>query len=152
MTDDERPPTVLTLSRIVAAPREAVFRAWTAPEVLARWWWPARFDTAYEVDARPGGRWRFRTIDLPDLGVLAVSGAFREASPPARLVYTWRWEEADAGEMLVTVAFGERGAQAEVTVRHERFTTERARDEHVQGWSDCLDRLLCAASAGELGV
>ncbi len=143
MTADGHDAPALTLTRLIAAPRATVFRAWTEPELLARWWWPARFRTTYEVDLRPGGRWRFRTADLPDLGVLAVGGAFIEIHDPARLVYTWAWEEgAEEGETLVTVEFRDRGVQTEVLVRHERFTDGRARDGHAQGWADCLDRLM----------
>ena len=150
MSDDRIDPATLTLSRLVAAPRADVFRAWTEPELLTRWWWPARFRTTYEVDLRPGGRWRFRTADLPDLGVLAVGGAFLEVRAPERLVYTWVWEEGAAeGETLVTVEFRDRGDQTEVHVTHERFADRRARDEHVQGWADCLERLMHAAGAGD---
>lgn len=141
MSDDRRDPTALILARLVAAPRLEVFRAWTEPELLARWWWPARFRTTYEVDLHPGGRWRFRTVDLPDLGVLAVGGTFIEVHVPERLLYTWAWEGAAGDETLVTVEFHDRGAQTEVLVRHERFVDGNARDEHAQGWADCLDRL-----------
>jgi len=150
MSDDGPAATTLTLTRLVAAPRADVFRAWTEPELLARWWWPARFQTTYEVDLRPGGHWRFRTADLPDLGVLSVGGAYREVRPPERLVYTWTWEGADAGETLVTVEFGDRGGQTEVRITHDRFADGRARAEHAQGWADCLDRLVQATTAGDL--
>ncbi len=144
--NDERDATALTLGRLIAAPRAEVFRAWTEPELLARWWWPTRFRTTYEVDLRPGGRWRFRTVDLPDLGVLAVGGVFIEVRVPDRLVYTWVWEGAGEGETLVTVEFRDRGTQTEVAVRHEHFADGHARDEHTQGWNDCLDRLAQAKS------
>ncbi len=146
MSDDRIDPTALILGRLVAAPRSNVFRAWTEPELLARWWWPARFRTTYEVDLRPGGRWRFRTADLPDLGVLTVGGAFLEVRAPERLVYTWVWEGegGDAGDTLVTVEFRDRGDQTEVLVRHERFADGSVRDGHAQGWADCLDRLVHA--------
>lgn len=95
-----------------------------------------------EVDLRPGGRWRFRTAALPDLGVLTLGGAFLEVHDPERLVYTWVWEEGtENGEALVTVEFRDRGAQTEVLVRHERFADGSVRDGHARGWADCLDRL-----------
>lgn len=148
MSADRIDPTTLTLSRLVTAPRTEVFRAWTEPELLARWWWPARFRTTYEVDLRPGGRWRFRTVALPDLGVLAVGGAFLEIHAPTRLVYTWVWEEgAEEDETRVTVEFRERGTQTEVLVRHERFADGSVRDGHAQGWADCLERLTETMSA-----
>lgn len=119
-----------------------VFRAWTDPTVLARWWWPARFETTYTVDLQVGGRYRFRTVDLPDLGVLSVGGTFLEVRAPERLVYTWSWgEEDEEGETRVTVEFHERGPRTEVIVTHEGFAAVHERDANVQGWNDCLDRL-----------
>jgi uncharacterized protein YndB with AHSA1/START domain len=84
----------LTIVRSVDAPREIVWSAWTGPEELAGWWWPERFHTTYQVDLREGGAYRFRTIDVAGMGVLAVTGQFETFEPPEFLVYTWRWKEA----------------------------------------------------------
>lgn len=139
----------LALVRTVAAPRERVFRAWTDPTELARWWWPPRFQTTYEVDLRVGGAYRFRSIHLPDIGVLAVSGTFLEVDPPARLVYTWRWEGTDDPETQVAVEFSDRGRHTEITITHAGFSDAPDRANHEQGWNDCLVRLVDLA-AGSL--
>jgi len=78
-----------------------------------------------------------------------VGGVFLDVRVPDRLVYTWAWEGDDAGETLVTVEFRDRGPQTEVAVRHERFVDRHARDEHAQGWNDCLDRLAQATGVGD---
>ena len=132
----------LTIVRAVPAAAEAAFRAWTDPTVLARWWWPARFRTTYQVDLRPGGRYHYRSVELPDIGVLDVSGAYLEVDPPRRLTYTWVWEGSDEPETRVTVVFGRPDTDyTELTLTQEPFASAEVRANHIQGWNDCLDRL-----------
>ncbi|HEX6507058.1 MAG TPA: SRPBCC domain-containing protein [Chloroflexota bacterium] len=138
MTDVD---TVLTITRTVDAPAEVVWRLWTSPEDLASWWWPARFGTTYEVDLREGGSYRFYTRDLPDMGVLAVSGRYLLVRPPDLLMYTWRWEGGDEPESRVTVELVKRGGRTDLRIRHEGLTGVEERDNHIIGWNDCLDRL-----------
>jgi uncharacterized protein YndB with AHSA1/START domain len=133
----------LNLRRIFKAPREKVFRAWTDPEELKTWWGPEGYVTpSAEVDLRVGGKYRLGMRKLPDGEIFYLSGAYREVRLPERLVYTWRWEaKPEMGETLVTVEFREVGRSTEVVLTHERFPTEKARDDHNRGWSGCLDRL-----------
>ena len=134
----------LTLTRTYAAPREAVFRAWTDPDALKQWFGPTdEFTTPIaEVDLRMGGRYRIgmQSPDQEDLHI--VGGVYREIEPPEKLVFTLSWEEGiDVGETLVTVEFRDLGGSTEVVLTHERFPSEEARDKHHEGWSGCLDRL-----------
>ena len=133
----------LNLRRIFKAPRKKVFRAWTDPEELKKWWGPEGYATpSAEVDLRVGGKYRLGMRKLPDGEIFYLSGIYREVRPPERLVYTWRWEaQPEHGETLVTVEFREVGDSTEVVLTHERFPTETARDDHNRGWSGCLDRL-----------
>lgn len=133
----------LNLRRIFKAPREKVFRAWTDPEELKKWWGPEGYATpSAEVDLRVGGKYRLGMRKLPDGEIFYLSGIYREVRPPERLVYTWRWQgQPEHGETLVTVEFREVGDSTEVVLTHERFPTEKARDDHNRGWSGCLDRL-----------
>jgi uncharacterized protein YndB with AHSA1/START domain len=132
----------LRLTRVVPAPRDAVFRAWTDPEALRRWWVPFEGMTvpAAEVDLRPGGRYRF-TMRNAGGEEFHLSGIYREVRPPERLVYTWRWDDGD-GETLVTVDFEAKGATTLLHLTHERFPDAAARDRHGVGWSGVLDRLV----------
>jgi uncharacterized protein YndB with AHSA1/START domain len=134
-------PTTVDLRRSFDGPCDAVFHAWTDPALLAQWWWPARFQTSYEVDLSVGGRYRFASADLPGMGVLCATGRYLEISAPEMLVYTWTWEGTDDAETLVTVEFHDVGPRCEVVLRHAGFADEGERDNHVQGWTDCLDRL-----------
>jgi len=138
MTDVD---TALTVVRAIAAPREAVWHAWTDPEELARWWWPERFHTTYEVDLHPGGTYRFRTIDVPGMGVLDLIGHFETVQPPELLIYTWHWEGDDELDSRVTVEFLDHAGHTELQIRHEGLPTLEERANHVTGWNDCLDRL-----------
>lgn len=78
----------LTITRFYDEPRELVFKAWTDPELLARWWGPDDFtNPVCELDVRPGGA---ILIDMqaPDGTVTPVRGAYQEVIKPARLVFT----------------------------------------------------------------
>jgi len=133
----------LRLTRVVPALRDAVFRAWTDPEALRRWWVP--FDgmsvPVAEVDLRPGGRYRL-TMRNAKGEEFHVSGVYREVRPPERLVYTWRWDGPDDHETLVTVDFEASGATTLLHLTHERFPDEAVRDRHGAGWAGVLDSLV----------
>ncbi len=141
--------STITLTRRVAASPERAFAAWTDVEQLAAWWWPQLAGTTYDVDARPGGRYR---IDSPAIGA-TVTGVYTEVDPPRRLAFTWVWQ--DAGEPVsvedtVVVTFEPDDEGTRVTVAHTS-------SEHLpgggaeQGWSDVLDRLVrvCAEEDGQ---
>jgi len=120
-----------------------VFRACIEPADLARWWGPHGFTTPeVDLDLRVGVRYRFG-MQPPDGEVFHLSGEFREIETPARLVYTFRCEEPDPDdrETVVTMSLSDRGDSTEVVVVHSGFATEARRALHVDGWTDCLDRL-----------
>lgn len=128
------------------APPELVFRAFTDPLLLPRWFSP-RADIGVDVlahDLRPEGRYRFRYRE-PNGTVSIVTGQFREILPPGRLVFTWTWEEPDphAGiETLVTVEIVADRSGTEVIVKHERFPDESSRARHAEGWRTTLARMV----------
>ena len=134
-------PTDLRLQRTIAAAPEEVFRAWTSPEVLERWWsagpsWPP---AECDVDARPGGRYRLRMRNRESGAVSEVGGEYREVEPPHRLVYTWRWA-GDEHTSLVTVEFvGEGDRTTTVVVEHTALASEDSRA--AAGWEGVLDTL-----------
>lgn len=132
----------LKVTRSYAASRERVFRAWTDPEVMKKWFAPSDEFAVPEVkiDARVGGRYRI-VMRAPDGEYHRVGGVYREYSPPARLVFTWVWESTPERESLVTVEFKDLGKSTEVILTHERFADEEARDKHEQGWNGCIARL-----------
>lgn len=141
---DTRPEIILHLNRTFKAPREKVYRAWTTPEELKRWFAPSdEFSIPIaELDVRVGGKYRIG-MKPPEGDTFCVGGIYREVQPPEKLVFTWSWEGAAAvaGEMLVTVEFRDRGNSTEIALTHELFPDEKAREEHSRGWSGCLSRL-----------
>lgn len=136
----ESSPTVSLVRRVSGDP-ELLWEAWTNADQLRRWWWPQRFQTLYEIDLRQGGRYRFVTEEIPDVGRLDLRGRFLEVIPPSRLVYTWKWESKGDHESTVTVEFAQTEARVELHLKHEGLLTAADRDNHVVGWNDCLDRL-----------
>lgn len=131
------------LQRALAAPRERIYRAWTEPDTIARWFAPSDdFSvTVHLQELRIGGRFRIEMRHSSGKSHIAT-GVYRELDPPGRLAFTWRWEEEpDTTDTLVTIELEPLGDRSQLTFRHELFTTEHAADEHNKGWTGCLDRL-----------
>jgi CubicO group peptidase (beta-lactamase class C family) len=142
----------LELSRVYKASRERVFAAWTDPDKASRWWVPQDCElVSCKMDVRPGGGWH-RRMRVPDGGVISKWGEYREVLAPERLVFTYNTEFADGTvdpETLVTVTFNDLGdGYTRLTLRHERFWSEAARDSHTGGWDGSLERLVLYMSGG----
>lgn len=135
----------LFVSRWVKGSSALVFRAFTEPQLLERWFCPSP-EVALRVetcDVRPGGRYRF-LFRFPGGAVTPVVGEYRVVEPPRRLVFTWTWEEPDpwAGVVtLVTVTLVERNGGTDVRVHHADLSTEEMKQRHEGGWPGTLDRL-----------
>ena len=132
----------LRLARTFAASRDRVFRAWTEPAALKRWFAPGDLTTPVaEVDLRVGGQYRVH-MQAPDGTMHQLRGTYRQIDPPRKLVFTWSWEtHAGATETLVTVEFFDRGGSTEVVLTHERLPSADERDRHEHGWDGCLTKL-----------
>jgi uncharacterized protein YndB with AHSA1/START domain len=131
----------LTLKRRIGASPEKVYAAWTDPAQMARWWGPEQAETlSADLDPRVGGRFRilFRT---PDGEEHDVSGTYREVVPNERLVFTWMWRTMPERQSLVTVTLEREGDVTLLTLLHEQFFDEAARDRHRSGWTGTLDKL-----------
>lgn len=127
--------TELTIHRSVPAGSDRVWRAFTTDE-LAAWLWPGGWATTAQVDLRVGGRYHIRSEERG----MGVSGEFVAVEPTTRLVQTWRWD-GDEDETLVTITFTPSATGTDLLIVHERFGTVEDRDQHLQGWNDCLERL-----------
>lgn len=136
----------LRLTRTFEASREAVFRAWTDPAEMAKWWGPEGMTTPIcEVDARPGGA--LYTCMRSESGEEHyLRGVFREVTPPERLVFTWVWQEGEMKglETVVTVEFHDRDGATELVLTHEGFPAEAAREAHNEGW---VSSFVCLTAA-----
>jgi uncharacterized protein YndB with AHSA1/START domain len=131
----------LTLKRRLNAASEKVYAAWTEPEKIAKWFGPdAGAVVRAETDVRVGGRYTvvFRTEDGEEHH---VSGVYREVVPNEKLSFTWAWRSTPERESLVTVLIKPDGGGTLLTLLHEQFFDEAARDRHEYGWTGSLNKL-----------
>ena len=131
----------LTLKRRLNAPPEAVYAAWTDPKKLVHWFGPDQGPvTKAETDVRVGGRFHvvFHTEDGEEQD---VSGVYQEVVPNEKLQFTWAWRTMPERESLVTILVKPDGDGAILTLIHEQFFDEPARDRHEWGWSGALNKL-----------
>jgi len=133
----------LTLKRRLNASPARVFQAWTDPAQIARWFGPAEAvpgSVRVETDVRVGGRYRasFRTTNGEHH---EVGGVYREVAAGERLSFSWAWHTTPERESLVTVTLQPDGDGTWLTLRHEQFFDETARDGHRRGWNGTLDKL-----------
>lgn len=143
----------LTLKRIFDAPRELVFKAWTDPTLISKWWGPTQFTTPVsEVEGRRGGKLYIVMhgpknsdfdIDLP------MTGVFQEFDPPRRLVFTNDALHDEKGvpqlSTICTVTFTEAGEKTEMTLHivlvKETPASAAAWAGAEMGWSQSFDKL-----------
>ena len=151
MNNDVQMPddATLVLKRLLNAPQELAFRAWTSAEHIQQWMRP---EPGMELplasmDLRVGGKFRIQ-MKKPDGEFFTAVGEFREVKAPERLVYTWDWEkdgsgpefgEAEGKPTLITVEFLKRGERTEMVLTHTRFASVESRDNHARGWGRIAD-------------
>jgi uncharacterized protein YndB with AHSA1/START domain len=144
----------LVLARLIDAPREALYRCWTEPQLLKQWFAPAPFTTpAAELDVRPGGA-NFIVMQSPEGQEMPNRGVYLEVVPNQKIVFTdayvSAWEPSPNPFMTVILTFEDAGpGQTRYTVRVRHFTTE-GRERHEQmgfhrGWGQCADQLAALA-------
>ncbi len=131
----------LTLNRVIDAPSDKVYAAWTDPEILKKWLAPGDAEvTIAATNVMVGGALRVE-IRASDGTIWCIRGVYREVEPLRRLVHTWVWEGSDV-ESLVTANFEPLApGKTLLTLTHSRFERSESRDEHVRGWSSCLSKL-----------
>jgi uncharacterized protein YndB with AHSA1/START domain len=131
----------LTLKRRLNAPAEKVYAAWTDPKQLVRWFGPDSGPvTRAETDLRVGGKYVviFHTEDGEEH---YVSGTYQEVVPNEKLVFSWAWRSTPERESLVTVTIKPDGDGVILTLLHERFFDQEARDRHEFGWTGSMNKL-----------
>ncbi|WP_313147907.1 SRPBCC family protein [Stenotrophomonas sp.] len=152
---DPHPETDLVISRVLAAPRAALWRAWTEPELLRQWWCPRPWTTEVRAfELRPGGA--FHTfMQGPEGGTSDNPGFFVEIVPQQRLVFTsmlgggWRPQSPWLGfTAAITFADEGQGCRYTAQVMHPDKTV---RDQHEQmgffdGWNMAIDQLQALAA------
>ena len=133
----------LALDRTYPVAPEKVWRAWTDPEALKRWWGPGKGEpvSLAELDVRVGGRFRI-VFGGPDGKMHECAGIYREVAPNRKLVFTWCWPNTTPERVsVVTISFLASGKGTELSFRHEQLFDEAARDGHKRGWTEALAKL-----------
>jgi uncharacterized protein YndB with AHSA1/START domain len=139
----------LVLTRLIDAPREKLFRAWTEPELLKRWFAPAPYTTPVaELDVRPGGS-SLIVMRAPDGTDMPNRGVYLEIVKNEKIVatdaFTKAWEPSQKPFMTLILSFEDEGGKTRYTARVRHFTVaDREAHEkmgfHV-GWGICADQL-----------
>lgn len=148
------PKHELILSRIIDAPRSAVYRCWTEPELMKQWFTPRPYTTpVVEVDVRPGGA-NFILMKSPDGQEIPNRGIYLEVVPNERLVftdaYTQAWVPSAKPFMTAILTFEDAGANQTrytATVRHwsaEDCEAHKTMGFH-EGWGKATDQLEAVA-------
>jgi uncharacterized protein YndB with AHSA1/START domain len=158
----------LTITRVFDAPREMVWKAWTDPELLMKWWGPSGFTSpSCKIDLRVGGKylWCMRS---PDGKNYWTTGVFREIAPPSLLVMTNCFADENgkvvsatqyglspdiAMELVVTVRLQEieEKKKTRLILTHSGISKmkEKERRDTEQGWNESLDKLGKAIGMAE---
>jgi uncharacterized protein YndB with AHSA1/START domain len=127
----------ILITREFAAPRHLVYRAWTTPELVKRWWSGGRGEvTSVEIDLRAGGSWRY-VMRAGDGSDVAFRGEYREIAPGERLVHTEVFEGMPDAQALTTVRFDDSGDGTVLTIL-VRYDSQRDRDAHAGYMEDGL--------------
>ncbi len=147
----------ITITRIIDAPRELVFRAWTDPEMMSKWWGPKPFTApTIKMDLRVGGKYLF-CMRTPEGKDYWTAGVYNEITPPERLVYTDNFADEHGniipasaygfdGEWpdvsIVTVAFEKiDGNKTKMTLKHEGLPSGEHGEMAKAGWTSSLEKL-----------
>jgi uncharacterized protein YndB with AHSA1/START domain len=157
------------ITKIVDAPRERVWKAWTEPKQLEQWWGPKGFKAkVIKLDLKPGGMFLYR-LSSPEGEEIWGKFIYKEIAPPERLVFIVSFSDADAGmtrhpmrpdwplEIMSTVSLTETAdGKTAVTVRwtpheatqKERDNFEEGRESMKHGWAGTFELLVEYLSKG----
>lgn len=147
---------MLEITRLMDAPPPVVFKAWTDPEQMRRWWGPNGFTTPVcTIDLRPGGAWHL-CMRSPEGQEYWCKGTYREIIEGERIVCTDSFSDESGAivppeeygmsadwptETLLTVTFAAQGGKTNLTLRHSVPHELIQASGAEQGWSESLDRL-----------
>ncbi len=146
----------LVITRVFDAPHELVWKAWTDPESVMRWWGPKNFTSPVsKIDLRVGGAY-LNCMRSPEGKDFWSTGVYREIVPFKRLVLTDSFADEKGNvvpashygmegdwplELLVTVTFEETGGRTTMTLRHEGMPAGQMSELAEAGWNESFDKL-----------
>lgn len=156
----DAPAQELVITRTFDAPRELVWKAWTDPEHMKRWWGPKDFTAPFiKMDLRVGGKYLFCMRGAGPDGVVKdywSTGVYREIVPRERLAMTDSFADENGNvvpashygmegdfpmELMVTVTFEEMNGKTKMTLRHAGFPAGEMFEMAGAGWNTSFDKL-----------
>lgn len=139
----------LVLTRVIAAPPEKLYRAWTEPALLRQWFAPLPYTTpTAELDVRPGGA-AFIVMRGPEGNDIPLRSVYLEVVPNRRIVatdaYARAWEPSDKPFSTLILTFDDLGDSTRYTARMRHWSAAD-REQHEKmgfhtGWAQCTDQL-----------
>lgn len=144
----------LVLARLIDAPREKVFRAWTDPEILKQWFCPAPWKVTFaEIDVRTGGASKI-VMQGPEGEEMPLPGQYLEVVPNEKIVFTdafvGGWKPSEKPFMTAEVTFEDEGGKTRYVARARHWSVEdRKTHEEMgfhQGWGIVADQLEAVAA------
>ena len=134
----------LEIKRLIHAPRDRVYAAWTNPAQMKEWFGPKSVQTHDLVaDVRVGGKYRW-DLSNSEGEKMTARGEYRELQPGRKIVFTWQWDDDEDWEnhiSVVTVELSDCEGGTELRLTHENLPNEQSRDGHSGGWMSALDKL-----------
>jgi uncharacterized protein YndB with AHSA1/START domain len=134
----------LQIKRVIKAPRDRVYAAWTDPAQMKQWFGPENVQTRDLIaDARVGGEFRW-DLTNSEGEKMTMRGEYRELQPGKKVVFTWQWEDDEDWEnhtSIVTVDLADHDGGTELCLTHEQLPNEESRGGHTRGWNSALDKL-----------
>lgn len=135
-------PIELRLTRRFTATADRLWRAWTDPQALMKWFGPAGTQRVLQADTdvRVGGAYQVGFV-TEDGQAHYASGEYQEVEPQRRLVFTWAWRDTPDDTSLITLEFTPVQDGTELAFLQTPFVDQATRDGHETGWAGAMDRL-----------
>ena len=134
----------LEIKRLIKAPRDRVYAAWTDPAQMKQWFGPENVQTRDLIaDARVGGEFRWDLTNAEG-EKMTMRGEYRELQAGRKIVFTWKWDDDETWEnhtSIVTVELDDADGGTGLRLIHEQLPNEESRDGHTRGWNSALDKL-----------
>lgn len=135
------PELSLVVTRVIKAPCEMVFRAWTDPKQMVQWWSPVDIECrSVTADLKIGGSYRIHMISKE--GDHIAIGEYTEIIPNQRLKFTWQWEHYAMPHSVVLVEFENLGKTTRLTLTQTGLTEQEDADSHTHGWTTAIDKFI----------
>jgi uncharacterized protein YndB with AHSA1/START domain len=132
--------TTLIVKKIINAPCQKVFDAWSKPEVIEKWFYPPEiyWSAAASNEFKVGGHYKLEMLKQDGV-VYSHTGEYKEIIPNKKIVFTFNSNLVS--NTLVTVELRAIENKTEITLTHELFPNEEMCARHQMGWEGCLENM-----------